>query len=163
MRLSMILAIAAFTLIHAFLALITIKEWTGDGAEKWINLIKRITALVSGLWMGFMIKTGDLKYAAAGIDLKTEVLEYYSIASENGSFKPFTDEEKQEKSWQLYQAKVELDKKEEEERIRKLRDEEAKRQETKNRYWDYKEGSKITSITPEEANMIAERRKSNGQ
>ena len=144
---SQIMAIGAFTLLHIFLALVTINEFYGNSTSAWINLIERMLAIANGLWCGFTVKTGDLKYVSDIIFNKADVLEYYHIDSDNGSFKPLADEAAQEASWEAFIAKKKAEDeqilKDEAERKQRIAREKMESEEAKNRYEDYFDGYSV--------------------
>jgi len=135
--------ISAYTLMNVFIALITIKEYYGGDSSAWINLISRISAICSGIWCGFMIKGGDMSYASMIINRKTDVLIDYHNSSDNGTFKPITDEEEQERSWNSFVERKRAEDEREQQALEEERESQRKAKEAKDRYMDFIEAGAL--------------------
>lgn len=81
-------------LIAVVLGLLSVKDFmNGNDVQAWVNLVTRITALITSLFSGWMSSVEDIKLKALQINNKVTVLQLFKNAYEKKLFVPLNEEE----------------------------------------------------------------------
>ncbi len=100
--------------ISLIFALFTVKDFTkGETTQAWVNLVVRITALLTSLLSGWLSSVVDVRLKAEKIDNKLKVLKLFKNSLDKKIFIPCTEEELAKKEYEKYM-------KEEEERSKRV-------------------------------------------
>ena len=107
-----VIKIASALVISAVWGMLTIREFSGGGDEDsamktaWINLISRITSLITAFASGFSTSVINVKNLSYAIENKSEILRSYKQDYDNKVFIPETYEQMVEREY-LEQIQVE--------------------------------------------------------
>lgn len=106
------LKISSSLIISIVWGALTIYELTSGGGEDavrkaWLNLISRISALITSYLSGFSTSVVNVRDKASAIENKTDILKTFKSCYENGSFVPETYEQMIEREYrEQEQAKL---------------------------------------------------------
>lgn len=88
--------------------LLTVKEFMdGEDTQAWVNLVSRITALITSFASGWLSGIADVKYQSQALKNKMTVLTLFKNSYEKHLFKVLTEEQLAEKEFKEYQEKKE--------------------------------------------------------
>lgn len=104
-RTNLVIKITSSLVISILWSAITIKDFTeggGDGAKQkaWLNLLSRITSLITSFVSGYSTSVINVRDQARAIENKTNILKQFKTCYENGMFVPEDDDEMIEREYQ---------------------------------------------------------------
>ena len=90
------------------LGILTVNDFMRAGeAQAWMNLVTRITNLVTSLLSGWLSGATDVKIEANSIENKTDVLKLFKSAYDKRMFERYDEDEKARKHWEQQEEEKE--------------------------------------------------------
>ena len=98
--------------ISLALGILTVNDFMkGDDAQAWMNLVTRITNLITALFSGWLSGANDVKLEANAIANKTDVLKLFKSAYDKHLFELYDEDEKAKRKYEAQEKAKEEAKK----------------------------------------------------